>query len=408
MYAQARQNAAEFLKVETKNLILDHNATSCLNKLLKLELQPIFSDFDQVELFISDYNYVGMAMSLKHYFPKQDSLEKEKFKIHTLNVDDFYFFDPAGDPTQNKLHQISSQSLKIGQKTLKICFLDHIVSASASQFRHSTLKNLVQHFQKLETQDATGGTQVITIIDGAHAFGLFENLKIAEFEADFYLGNFHKWCYSGKTVAALWRKNPEKFGVPTEQYFDLVKDSNNFPNLLPVSKGLEFYQNLVTFEGLKNHCCTIFEQVDHLFKNQAQKEKQNGTHCSLIHPDFDKFRHQHPISMRLYQLSDNFTNRLEFKNGCQHDWIIDILMEKFGQITYITVKENKMYLRLSCNVYNTIDDYVKFLTMMTKLLKIKNLGGEKLNSETKMMSEFWNANSYFGTTNTKRSILMIN
>ena len=47
----------------------------------------------------------------------------------------------------------------------------------------------------------------VIAIDAAHAPGIVEKLGIVEIDADFFIGNLHKWVLSAKSVAFLWAKS---------------------------------------------------------------------------------------------------------------------------------------------------------------------------------------------------------
>ena len=56
---------------------------------------------------------------------------------------------------------------------------------------------------------------VLTLIDGAHALGQIP-VNVTDINANFWLGNGHKWLYSPKGSAILWaRKDSQSWLVPT-------------------------------------------------------------------------------------------------------------------------------------------------------------------------------------------------
>ncbi len=56
---------------------------------------------------------------------------------------------------------------------------------------------------------------ILTLVDGAHALGQIP-VNVTDINANFWLGNGHKWLYSPKGSAILWaRKDSQSFLVPT-------------------------------------------------------------------------------------------------------------------------------------------------------------------------------------------------
>jgi selenocysteine lyase/cysteine desulfurase len=56
---------------------------------------------------------------------------------------------------------------------------------------------------------------ILTLIDGAHALGHIP-VNVTDINANFWLGNGHKWLYSPKGSAILWaRKDSQSYLVPT-------------------------------------------------------------------------------------------------------------------------------------------------------------------------------------------------
>lgn len=72
---------------------------------------------------------------------------------------------------------------------------------------------------------------VMVMIDGAHALG-HVNVNLTDLNADFWLGNGHKWLYSPKGSAVLWvRKDRQSLIKPLTISWDEGQGADDFQNM---------------------------------------------------------------------------------------------------------------------------------------------------------------------------------
>jgi selenocysteine lyase/cysteine desulfurase len=88
---------------------------------------------------------------------------------------------------------------------------DYIYMASFSHI--ASLPAIILPVKELVALCASRG--ILTLIDGAHALGQIP-VNVTDINANFWLGNGHKWFYSPKGTAILWaRKDSQSLLVPT-------------------------------------------------------------------------------------------------------------------------------------------------------------------------------------------------
>jgi selenocysteine lyase/cysteine desulfurase len=88
---------------------------------------------------------------------------------------------------------------------------DYVYLASFSHI--ASLPAVILPVKELVALCASRG--ILTLIDGAHALGQIP-VNVTDINANFWLGNGHKWLYSPKGTAILWaRKDSQSLLVPT-------------------------------------------------------------------------------------------------------------------------------------------------------------------------------------------------
>ncbi len=168
----ARSQLADFLNTESNNIAFITNTTSGINAIAKsLNLA------DKDIVLTSDNEYGACDRTW-------ETLSKEKGYIYKkVNI-------PL--PIENKQQIIDVFEKNINKKT-KVIFLSHITSSTALIFPIKEICHIAKE------------NNIITVIDGAHGPGQIK-INLKELNADFYVGNCHKWMLGPKGSAFIYAK----------------------------------------------------------------------------------------------------------------------------------------------------------------------------------------------------------
>jgi isopenicillin-N epimerase len=169
MLDQARGVLAQYLNVESDNLIFVPNATSGINIVARsLDLQP--GD----EILTTDREYGAMDYTWQFVCEKTGAHYVQRaLPVRPQSVESFIEEFWAGVTPQTK-----------------VIFLSHITSATA------TILPIAEICRRARQHG------ILTVIDGAHAPGQIP-LDVTQINADFYTGNCHKWLCAPKGAAFL-------------------------------------------------------------------------------------------------------------------------------------------------------------------------------------------------------------
>lgn len=167
---QARDQLAQFVGVEARDLVFVPNATTGVNSVLRsLQLNP--GD----ELLTTDHEYNASRNALEFVADRADA------RIVVA---------PVPFPITSKQEIVESVMERVTEKT-KLVLLDHISSQTGLIF---PIEEIIQQLSPL---------RIDTLIDGAHAPGMLP-LNLTEIGATYYSGNCHKWLSSPKGAAFLY------------------------------------------------------------------------------------------------------------------------------------------------------------------------------------------------------------
>lgn len=167
---QARDQLAEFVGVDGRDLVFVPNATTGVNSVLR---SLPFNPGD--ELLTTDHEYNASRNALEFVADRADA------RIVVA---------PVPFPLTSKQEIVEAVMGRVSEKT-KLVLLDHISSQTGLIF---PLQEIIQQLSSLGIE---------TLIDGAHAPGMLP-LNLSEIGATYYSGNCHKWLSAPKGAAFLY------------------------------------------------------------------------------------------------------------------------------------------------------------------------------------------------------------
>jgi len=331
---KSRDSVGEFINAKRtgEDLLLVTNATHATNIVIKsLDLKP--SD----EIIIHNHEY-GATLNALEFWQKEIG-----FKINKI-----HFELPLP-----KTNEIIDRINKVITKNTKVIFSSHISSKTAQIFP-------VNEICKFARENG-----IISVIDAAHSIGQFDNLDIQDIDPDFYYSNLHKWLFAPKVAAFLYVKKeiqslvkPLIIGwgwgseinmrtgndfIDSNQYFG----TNDFSAALTIPEAIKFYKDNNILEK-KKECHNlvkyfISETIKITGKDNLYSSSDNYFMMAIVElPKVEKF------------------TSLELKN---------ILLEKYSIEIPIIEWEDKLFMRISIQVYNTKDEVDYLLGVLKELFK---------------------------------------
>jgi isopenicillin-N epimerase len=170
---------ATFVKCAVADLAFVENATAGCNTVLA---SIRFSPGD--EILVTDHGYPAIRKAAEHHAARAGA-----------TIIEVAVPFPTGDPTQI----IDAVATRLSPRS-RLVILDHVSSLSAVVFPVRELTALCHE----------AGASVM--IDGAHAPGML-SLDIPAIEADWYVGNCHKWLMAPKGSGFLWASPAKRSGT---------------------------------------------------------------------------------------------------------------------------------------------------------------------------------------------------
>lgn len=165
----ARARAARFFAAKPEDCVFVSNATTGVNSVL-----ASFPFRAGDELLVTNHGYRACRNAAEYW--------SQRAGARVVEV-------PLPLPLRDAETALDAILAKVGPKT-RLALIDHVTSPSA----------LVLPVRELVTELRRRG--VVTLVDGAHAPGMLA-LATSELGADYYVGNFHKWCCAPKSAALL-------------------------------------------------------------------------------------------------------------------------------------------------------------------------------------------------------------
>lgn len=328
--AHAIRTMASFVGAQPEEVVFVDNATTGVVTVIQsLKLKPTDS-----LLFLS----IGYG-PLENYIK---SLDVEQIEVNC--------------PIPLNFDQIVNSVLAAVKPNTRLAILDHITSSTGAIF---PIERLIAKLQ------AKG---VFVMIDGAHAVGQLP-LNLTALGADGYVSNCHKWLYASKGCAFLWihQKHAERIhplvhssgtglGLTAEFGWSGTRDYTPF---LSVMTAIELY-NFWGADRIRsyNHNWAV-EAAEHLMAIWGAKS------VFAEDPENPNAWKQHVGSMVTLEIpappnAATMQFALQLKRSMLLDKGIDCMLYPIG---------NKLYCRVSGQIYLDKEDYIMFGEDLPRVLE---------------------------------------
>ena len=342
---------AKFLNVNPDNLVLCLNATESINAALKSV------DFNQNDAILAtQYTYQAILNSIdyvaKYRLNKQD-------EIPIIKV-------PCVFPIQSKqalldeFEKTCEFIINEKKKNIRLAVIDHISSATALLY---PVKEIIEIVRKWSPN-------AVVLVDGAHAIGQVDT-DINNLDCDFYVSNLHKWFFSPKSCSFLYFRDNENLslklqpnyishcytrGIPLNFYMRATTDQSTW---YLVDDCVNYYENYIggIVEISKHSSRVLEEAVGMLVKEWKTGILQIPKDLEAPFMKIIKL----PI-MKGYEIGSNDAEKISIQ-------IMKEILEKFNVVCCVMIIQNELYCRISCFVYNSIEDYVALKDAVLKLVE---------------------------------------
>jgi isopenicillin-N epimerase len=332
---------SNLLKCKPTELCLVENCTFAFNSIinsLKLEKNN--------KVFIFNTTYGVYKKILRDWCHRNEAYLVEE-TIEFPIIDDQDLEEKAVQKLESVLRKDDSE----GEKKIKYIFLDHIPS------NHPFIMP-IDKIASIERGDR------LLIVDAAHTLGSFRRFSFDSYfkNVDLLFTNCHKWFCGPKGTALLYKnekldcKNVHirsavlshgfQNGFNSDFIWSGLKDYSNFVGLY---SNLELWENcLGGFELAIDYCNKLAHQAAIYLKDLW------GT--NLLVKDVNLCS-----SLLCIQLPNNFLSKLIFEvNNLSYDQA-ELIQNYFYHEHKIEVPikciQNKLYVRISAHIYNSMCDY---------------------------------------------------
>ena len=322
---KAAADLAAHLNAQASDLAFVGNATTGINTVLK---SLSFSPGDEIVLF-------------SHSYPAVKNTVQTISKTHDVRVvvAPMPFPDPSLPSIRNALCS------RLGRKT-RLVLLDHITSSSGIKM---PLPDLIEICRK---------ASVPVLVDGAHAPGQMD-VDLTALNPAWYVGTCHKWLFAPRATAFLW-SNPKNtaaihplvtsrgYGQGFAAEFDWT-GTCDMTAALSVQEAIRFHGQLGgTARQMKNHklACEASRFLASAWGTRAGAQEAFLANMAAV---------ELPIVSK-YSTPDDLED------------IRSALIARKCDIS-LALLEGRIWLRISANVYNDWQDYVRLARQVQEALK---------------------------------------
>jgi isopenicillin-N epimerase len=320
-----RRHLAAFIGADPDGSALVPNATTGVS----LVLQSVRLESAD-EVLLTDHGYGAVALAARRRCRRAGATAR------TVAV-------PLGASPAEIVSRIRA-ALRPGKT--KLLIVDHIASATAVAFPVK------------EIAAAAHEHDIPVLVDGAHVPGMLP-VEVAALDADFWVGNFHKWAFAPRgtallSVAPQWRRRIEPLVVSWEQ-------EEGFPLSVEYQGTLDYTPWLSAPSGLFTLRTLGWETVrQHNAALATYGQKVVGAALGVTDlPDPG-----HPeVAMRLVPLPAGLATTTPEAHALRAH-----IAEKLATETQVNAWGGRGLLRLSAQVYNRPEEYDRLAERLPQLL----------------------------------------
>ncbi len=330
----SRQVLGEYVHAPASDLVYITNATQGVNTIARsLRLEP--GD----EILTTDQEYGACTYTWDFICNKIGAILKQQ----PINL-------PATTPDD-----LVEQLWQGVTPRTKLIFVSHITSPTA----------LTIPVQQICQRARSAG--ILTLIDGAHAPGQLE-VDLSSIQADFYVGNCHKWMLSPKGAGFLYAR-PE-----AQHIIEPLVVSWGYVAVRDTPKESQFI-DLLQWRGTYDPAAVLSVPAAIAFMHDNQWEQVQSSCHELLRSAIEQISDLtglvpiYPLSSRFYQQMGSVTiprvkNLDELKQSLYRDYRIEIPCSEWN---------GGHFLRISVQGYNSaqdIDALVEALSILLPKLKV--------------------------------------
>jgi len=331
LWDEARHELAQFLQADPDGLVFVPNATAGVNAVLRsLRFTP------EDELLVTDHEYNACRNALDFV------AERSGARVVVANVT-----LPVESPEQI----VDAVIAGVTSRT-RLVLIDHVTSKTA----------IVQPVESLVAKLNDLGVDVL--VDGAHAPGMVE-VDIKSFRPAYYAGNCHKWLSAPRGAGFLYVRRDKQQSVRplsishgansnrTDRSRFILEfnwtGTQDLSAYISVPHALDFLGGLLPggWDELRHRNHALVIEARHLVCSvldtvAACPESMTGSMVSILLPN-------------------GLPN--ELSHILRHQWHIDVPIHD-------SPDGQGRYIRLSAQIYNTLDDYAKLTHALTSMMSI--------------------------------------
>jgi isopenicillin-N epimerase len=346
---EARESLAAYLHTDPNNIVYVPNATTGLNIVARsLEFGP--GD----EVLTTDHEYGALDRTWRFLGQKNGVMLRRQplaqmaaiFKPFLDTMAPVYRHQAIPLPVTTHEDFVEELWKGVNERT-RVIFLSHITSPTALIF---PVKEICRRARQ---------AGILTIVDGAHAVGQIP-LDLDELGADFVSSNLHKWALAPKGAAFLYAR-PDKqhlveplvvsWGYESERpgpsrFIDEQEwtGTRDYSAYLAVPAALQF---------MEEHDWGAVRQYCHSLAQQARERICDLTGLAPISPDSTDWYMQ-MVTLPL--------------PPCNSDELKRRLYDEFQVEVPIVTWQEKPFIRISIQAYNTSEDLDRLVSALRHLL----------------------------------------